>query len=46
MMARQHQQQAAQLDPDRYSSPDSLLRKMLSAGSPVGLARPKSSRYQ
>ena len=45
-LARQHQQQAAQLDPERFPPPESLLRKMLSAGSPVGLARPKSSRYQ
>jgi tetratricopeptide (TPR) repeat protein len=45
-VARQHQQKAAELAPDRYSHPESLLQKMLSTGAPVGLARPKSSRYQ
>ncbi len=44
--ARDHQQQAADLDPDRYLPPEPLVRKMLSTGAPVGLARPKSSRYQ
>ncbi len=44
--AREHQLRAAELDPDRYVPPEDLLRKMLSTGAPVGLARPKSSRYQ
>jgi len=41
-----HDRQAAELDPDTYPPPESLLRRILSTGAPVGLARPKSSRYQ
>jgi len=44
--ARQHQQQAAELAPNLYSPPEHLVKKMLCTGAPVGLARPKSSRYQ
>jgi tetratricopeptide (TPR) repeat protein len=44
--SQDHQQKAADLDPERYSPPEALMRKMLSTGAPVGLARPKSSRYQ
>lgn len=41
-----HQQKAAQAAPEKFAPPDSLLAKMLSSGAPVGLARPKSSRYK
>ena len=41
-----HQTKAAHANPERYSAPDALWKKMLSSGAPVGLARPKSSRYQ
>ena len=44
--ASEHQREAARLDPDRFSEPDSLVEKMLSSGAPVGLARPQSSRYK
>ena len=44
--AIQHQQQAALLDPETFVPPDSLTQKVLSSGAPVGLARPKSSRYE
>ena len=44
--AIQHQQQAALLDPETFVPPDSLTQKVLSSGAPVGLARPKSSRYK
>jgi len=41
-----HDRRAAELDPDTYPPPESLLRRILSTGAPVGPARPKSSRYQ
>ncbi len=41
-----HQAKAAHADPDQYSPPDAMWKKMISSGAPVGLARPKSSRYQ
>jgi tetratricopeptide (TPR) repeat protein len=44
--AVKHQQEAARLEPNRYPPPSSVVRKMLSTGAPVGLARPKSSRYK
>ena len=44
--AIEHQQQAALLAPETFVPPDSLTQKVLSSGAPVGLARPKSSRYK
>lgn len=44
--ALDHLRQAAESDPQRYAQPEGLLTKMLSTGAPVGLARPKSSRYR
>lgn len=44
--ALEHQRKAAEGDPANYPKPEGLVTKMLSTGAPVGLARPKSSRYQ
>jgi tetratricopeptide (TPR) repeat protein len=44
--ALDHLRTAAESDPQRYEQPEGLLTKMLSTGAPVGLARPKSSRYR
>lgn len=44
--ASEHQREAARLDPEQFSDPASLVSKMLESGAPVGLARPKSSRYK
>jgi tetratricopeptide (TPR) repeat protein len=44
--ALDHLRQAAAADPENYGLPEGLLTKMLSTGAPVGLARPKSSRYR
>jgi len=41
-----HLTKAAELAPEIYAMPDSLLVKMASTGAPIGLARPKSSRYK
>ena len=41
-----HQQRAAELAPDKYPRPEGMVAKMISTGAPVGLARPKSSRYK
>jgi tetratricopeptide (TPR) repeat protein len=40
-----HQRQAAEAAPDQYAPPDKVWKSVLSHGAPVGLARPKSSRY-
>ena len=44
--ALDHLRTAAESAPQRYEQPEGLLTKMLSTGAPVGLARPKSSRYR
>lgn len=44
--AREHQLLATQLAPEQFSPPDPIWLKVLSTGAPVGLARPKSSRYR
>jgi tetratricopeptide (TPR) repeat protein len=41
-----HQARAANANPEQYSPPESVWRKVLSHGAPVGLARPQSSRYK
>jgi tetratricopeptide (TPR) repeat protein len=40
------QRRAASLDSDKYAAPASLVEKMLASGAPIGLARPRSSRYR
>ena len=44
--AAEHQARAASGNPEQYAPPDALWRNVLSHGAPVGLARPKSSRYK
>jgi tetratricopeptide (TPR) repeat protein len=44
--ASKHQREASRLAPEQFPEPASLAWKMLSSGAPVGLARPKSSRYK
>jgi tetratricopeptide (TPR) repeat protein len=43
--AAMHQRLAAEAAPDRYARPDAIWKSVMSHGAPVGLARPKSSRY-